>query len=335
MFNDKVDYTFNYWDENLRYMAQKGHDDNGRGDGLYRTSLAYIAYGNAKLKSSILSSFREFTMINKRHRKLVQGARAPFRHSEDDFSRDQYILAVSALYIKGDSDELVNITSKIPYRLSRRFRMTPTLWCWTKYLQGKNKKFNLVLYRTLELLSQLFIIPISKLGQLITGLNKHYSITELLSVDPNLPYWHYDNTKKEWIYKTEPSKTATLSHKLCNKHLMMKDTRWWYKLAYGLITPGYANSLGAYMAHIAAGKLLKRLLLTNIPKANILQRYLLDDKSLDIKTEILKDYHDCTGYIWNSNFLGTSIKYKLSKRETEYNNVPLDIIKAFTDAKEE
>lgn len=333
MFNSKVDYTYNYWDANLKYMAQKGHADKGRGDGLYRTSLAYIAYGDSILKDSILSSFREFTMINKRHRTLLQGARAPFRHSEDDFSRDQYILAISALYIRGDYEEVKNIASKIPYRLSRRFRMTPTLWFWTKYLQGKNKKLNLVLYRTFEFISQLVIIPISKVGQVITGLTNHYSISNLVSVDPNMPYWHYDKDNKKWIFKTEPSTTATLSHKLTNKHLMMKDTKWWYKLAYSLITPGYANSLGAYMAYIAAGKLLKLLMLSNISEYNVMQRILLGDKTLDVKSQILKDYCDVQGYIWNSNFLGTSIRYKLSKHDTEYNNVPLDIIKIISNAK--
>lgn len=333
MFNKNVDYTYNWFDNNLKYMAQQGHDDNGRGDGLYRTSLAYIAYGSKELRESILSSFREFTMINKRNRVLVQGARAPFRHSEDDFSRDQFILAMSALYLRHDISEYKNIASKIPYRLSRRFRMTPTLWFWVKYLEGNNKGFNRAMYITLECLSQLFIIPISKFGRLLTGLTKEYSISELLKVDPDLHYWHYDTSNKEWILKTEPSSTATNSHKLANKHLMNKDTKWWYKLFYNLITPGYANSLGAYMANIAGSKGLKRLLLKNVPKYNTLQRLLLDDKSLHVDTQ-LEDYSDCTGYIWNCNFLGTSIRYNLNKHQTQFNNVPLDILKHFIHAKE-
>lgn len=332
MFNKDVDYVYNWYDNNAKYMAQHGHYDNGKGDGLYRTSLAYIAYGDKVLKESILSSFREFTMINKSHRNCVQGARAPFRHREDDFSRDQYILAISALYLRGDHNEVLDITSKIPYRLSRRFRMTPTLWCWTKYLQGKNKTFNLVMYRTLELLSQLFIIPISKLGQCITGRTTYYSISELMSIDPNLPYWHYDNKNKEWIYKTVPSFTMTLAHKLGNKHLMKKSTKWWYKLGSNLITPGYANSLGAYMASIAAGRLLKSVLLTNIPKFNIVQRILLNDKRLNLD-DAIKDYKNVAGYIWNDDFLGFNISYELDERDVEFNNVPFDIVTYLSNAK--
>ncbi|MCK9417656.1 hypothetical protein M0Q97_13520 [Candidatus Dojkabacteria bacterium] len=331
MFNSNVTYTYNYWNVDLKYMAQHGHNDLGIGDGLYRTSLAYIAYGDSKLMEGIFSSFREFGMINKKAM-YVQGARAPFRYREDDFSRDQFILAVSALYIKGNTDKLNYIIDRIPYRLSRRFRMTPTLWFWSKGISGKNKRVNLFIYNLLETITQLPIIAISKLASRLIGLNVSYSIEELLSIDPSIPYWHFDTINKQWIWKTEPSSIMTLSHKFYNEHLMKLNTRWWYKLVNAFITPSYSIFLSSIMAYCGGSKLTRNLLLRNVSEYNTLIRLLLKDRNFDVNKS-LSMYTPCTGMIWADEFNGTSMKYRLTEKESEYNDISYDIVKQLANDK--
>lgn len=334
MFNYDTEDTYFYYDYDRRFIAMDGRADNGRGDGLYRTSLAYITYGDVQLKNDIMACFRSFDMINRRDRKYVQGARAPFRYSEDDFSRDQFILAISALYIRGDYKEVKWIADRIPYKLSRRFRMTPTLWYWVKALASNDcNGFNARMYRFLEYTSQCAIIPVSKLARKVIGLKYESDLNSLLTIAPEVPYWHYDHDAKEWIYKTEPSSRMTLSHKMCNMHLMKRDTSKWYKAISNLIVPGYSTSLGAYMANIMGSKRLKRKLLTNVPESNYMQRILLDD---NIDFEKFKLNHVAIeGWIWNENFLGTGMIYPLQPYQYSSNNMSFDIIEYLYYVKEE
>lgn len=326
MFNYTTTTTYYQYNNEHHYVSSGNSSDNGRGDALYRTSLAYIAYGDLKLKEDIMSCFRAFNMMNRRDNELVQGARAPFRYCEDDFSRDQYIMAMSALYIRGDYDEVKWIADRIPFRLSRRFKMTPTLYYWTKSLSNSNNyRFNKMMYNLLEYGSQLFIILADKIARRILHLRQSFELDELLEIEPDIEFWHFNTVDKKWELNTIPSMHVNNTHKLYNNHLRKRSKSKWYKLIYSAIQPAYSISLGSFMAHIQGGKALRKLLLCNVAKANTMHRLLLKDSKLDIVNH-MKAFIPTTQITWNQNFDGTSMFYSLTSEQYSYNNIEYDIL---------
>jgi hypothetical protein len=106
---------------------------------LHRTSLALIAYGDKDLLEGVKNSFRKFNMINyPKNKYWYQACRCNPRMWEDDVSRDQIIMALTALYIK-EKDSAKEIASHLPYKLSRRFNMVPSMYFWVKYISNEKK----------------------------------------------------------------------------------------------------------------------------------------------------------------------------------------------------
>jgi len=104
MFNPLIKYTHNFFDMNFKMMLQQNSSwnpdgDNGKGDALWRTGIAYIAYGEQIIKEGIVSCYRPFDMINKESKKLYQAMRCSGRHREDDVSRDQTIMSLASLKV--------------------------------------------------------------------------------------------------------------------------------------------------------------------------------------------------------------------------------------------
>lgn len=114
------------------------------GDGLWRTSLCYLAYQAPELKKSILDCFQ------KREDGSVSVKRYPKEKNSSTTSRDQLLMAVSALYINRDDAELLEILPKLKYRISDRYTMTPSLYIWIKlihnYLSNKRERYSVWLY---------------------------------------------------------------------------------------------------------------------------------------------------------------------------------------------
>ena len=94
-------------------MMESGYDDNGQGDALWRTSLAFICYPHsANLLLGIHRCFKDEVL---RHPQTLRR----------DTSRDQVVMAIVAFHLNGYRLPEVN------YRISDKFTMLDS-WLWYK-----------------------------------------------------------------------------------------------------------------------------------------------------------------------------------------------------------
>lgn len=322
MFNKHYTKSYFRWIKSTSLTGWMSQNGRGKGDALWRTSMAFMAYSESDcaqlIFNSIKSCFREFTMINKK-RKYAQCSRAPQRYREDDVSRDQLIMALAALRIGGmdypPAETFLNdLIPKLSFRISRRFIMTPTLWFWIKGLRNGN----FFTYSLCELITRPFVQFISRIVSYIIGL-KSYSLEYRITVDSNIPYWSKSTGK--WLWVTKPSDWISNGHKLYNEHLHKKERSWIYRRLYSMVEPGYSKTLSVFMAHISGNKHVKNLLWKTIPNQNKLHALLLDKPCDDYNFKPVKSF------VWNSNFNGTdSLFYLATKELFLYNYLPKDLI---------
>ena len=107
----------NYFVEKDKMMLSKDppwkiDGGDGKGDALWRTSLAYMTWKLPDMKEGILGCFRKFDMIGL-DKYWYQASRYTGRYKEDDVSRDQTLLAFSALKVNGDQEELNEILNHL------------------------------------------------------------------------------------------------------------------------------------------------------------------------------------------------------------------------------
>lgn len=328
MFNPNSD-TYRYVEQNM--MLEKNEDwnpdgDNGKGDALWRTSISYIAYKNKSLKEGILSCFRKFSMIN--HTKYwYQGARCFNRHCEDDVSRDQTILALSALKINGDAEELNEIANHLPYRLSRRFVMGPTMWFWIKAITGKGK-FYTYMFGLMELIEFLPSVLWDKLLRKIMGWDKEYSQEWYLGVDINMGFWSKQNGVWVWIDKGYD--WVNNGQRLHSFYQKKKEENKLYKILDAMEYPEYALHLTSWMVYCSEDtffkKILQKLGIWLAEKDNLLVRTLLGDK---VTQEELDNFKPCKGYRWSSRYNGTSYTNYLKGDDSIYNITDKDVVLSF------
>ena len=119
------------WDEEWKEFR-------GEFDALWRTGLAYITYNDADMKQAIINCFRKYTLMYDHETYWYQASRCSNRFSEDDVSRDQVLLALAALEYHKDP-EVSEIAKRLPYRLSRQFKMTISMKFWVNYLATRKK----------------------------------------------------------------------------------------------------------------------------------------------------------------------------------------------------
>lgn len=179
---------------------------------LIRTSRTAIAYDEPELIESVKKHFRKFTMINYPKKYWYQACRAIPREYEDDVSRDQVCMALIALYLK-DRESAKEIAEHLPFRLSRRFKMTLTYWLWVKYIHtGKYKLFENLFF--LEML----------LTYVITMIGVNFKIKGLIypGYALQLTVWQLfimpDTKIKKWTQKL----LLNLQNKLDDKNFLNK-----------------------------------------------------------------------------------------------------------------
>ena len=112
----------------------------GEGDCLWRTGLAYITWKEPLMKEGILECYRYVKSGPHFKKPFYQASRHTGRHDEDDVTRDQVIMSLAALHVNEDYKELAEIASKLPYKLSRKYKMTPGLWSWCRLFAGTKWK---------------------------------------------------------------------------------------------------------------------------------------------------------------------------------------------------
>lgn len=265
-------------------------------DALWRSGLAYIAYGDNDIKQGILNCFRPYIIGEHRDPKKTkyQASRASNRFGEDDVSRDQIILALTSLEFNGDIDEVKEITSKLSFRLSRRFLMTPTMWFWVKYLATRKQGWKNA-FAFMQTLEHSINIPITKLLRWFSGANKeialpHNQFTEL----------PYKDGKRIKLYKT---------------------------LGY----PEYGLHFAAWQYYVVPfegilGRINKGLMKWQMQDSNLLLRILLDgDKVSDREIE---DFKSTNTFMWQRRTdVVTAWIYELQEHAVESNDIEKDILK--------
>lgn len=160
---------------------------------LIRTALAALAYKDEDLIEGVRNCFRKFTQINKKGY-LYQACRCNPRLFEDDVSRDQVIMALSALFIL-DKPFAKEIASHLPYKLSRRFNQVPSMWFWVKWIADESK-WNKFLFKSIFFIELVPAILISYIG-------KWLNIQEIMypSFGVHLSAWQLYIMKDESILK--------------------------------------------------------------------------------------------------------------------------------------
>jgi hypothetical protein len=100
-------------------LLEDGYDDDGKGDALWRTSLAWIAYPEEKWPYVGIDNCRPGGTTFLRHP----------RTARKDTSRDQVNMCVIAYKINQDR------VIPVPFRISEKFTMFGA-WSWYKALKG-------------------------------------------------------------------------------------------------------------------------------------------------------------------------------------------------------
>lgn len=133
--------------------------DDGKGDALFGTSMAYMIYGSEFMKNGIMSCF-----------KPVDGGIEILRHpttERSDGSRDQLSAALIALKYHNHLTDIRWITSRLKWRLSDRFRQTIDLHFWIRGLTGD--VFYTGLFHLLIILQMVLIVPWNRLVRHVCG----------------------------------------------------------------------------------------------------------------------------------------------------------------------
>ena len=268
----------------------------GEFDTLWRSGLGYIAYGAEETKQGIINCFRPYIIGEQRDpsKTKYQASRASNRFGEDDVSRDQVILALASLEYNGDIEEVTEIASKLPFRLSRRFLMTPVMWFWVKYLATRDEKWKkrYAIIQTLELLYQ---VPLTKFLRWLAGATKP------------IPLPHDQHTKLPY----------------------RKGLR--YKLYQMIGYPEYGLHFAAWRHYVTPyegilGKLTRSLMRWQAQDHNLLFRILMRGKP--VTEEEISSFKSTNTFIWQRrDDVVTAWIYELKPEYVEFNDLERDILR--------
>ena len=271
----------------------------GEFDSLWRTALAYVAYEDADLKWAIVDCFRKFEMINFPGKYWYQASRASNRYGEDDVSRDQVILALAALKVNGDEAELKEIAAHLPFRLSRRFLMTLSMWFWVQHLATDSKLYKWA-YLMMNLVEHAFSVTMTK------------GLRQLAGATKPVPLPHDKNTK--WPFN--PNSWRAKAYKL---------------LGY----PEYGLHFAAWMLYSVddnslLARMNKGLMRWQMQDSNLLLRILLDGKP--VTEDEIRAFKPTNTFMWQRRTdFPLSWVYELKPEEYEYNNYEVDILHTLLD----
>lgn len=263
-------------------------------DALWRSGLGYIAYRDEETKQGLINCFRPYIIGEDRNpeKTMYQASRASNRFGEDDVSRDQIILALSALEHNGDIDEVKEITSRLGFRLSRRFLMTPTMWFWVKYLATRKKGWKNA-FAFMQTLEHAIQIPLTKFLRWLAGATKP------------IPLPHDQHTK-----------------------LPYKDG-FRLKLYKAIGYPEYGLHFAAWQQYVVPfggilGKLNKKLIRWQMEDSNLLLRLLVGE---EVSQTEIEEFKPTSTFMWQRrNDVATAWIYELKPEEYEFNNLEVDIL---------
>ncbi len=206
---------------NFQLFKEDNHEE---GDALWRAGIAYICLPTQRIRNGILRAFR-MTPKGK-----YQACRCNPRIREDDVSRDQIIMALTSLWFNNDFKQLDEIVSKLPYKLSKKFNMTPNLWLWLRGLTGN---------KWADYVNQFYMLIELSIGVL---LNKF--------IKSQLKQKEYSQARLDYIQEVngiERLRGSVLTNK-------------WKEFLWAIEFPGYATHLAAWMVYTSRDSKIKPLL---------------------------------------------------------------------------
>lgn len=283
---------FNYIDK-FGLMANEKFEwdpqDEGKPDALFRTSQAYVAYHKKELLDSLFSH-----CVIDDGKRLI---RHPL-HPLDDNSRDQTIMFMFALKFHRHKGDVKFFADNLKYKLSKRYKMTPTMWLWLKGLKGN--QFANFSYQLMELISLTPSLLISWLFRRLAGFKKGKEYPQ-----DNVPHLF-----------TDPKITGKLSYKLYN----------------ALEYPGYALHLGSMMIYSVKRIpvltwMLNKLFICDAEKSNYYIRLLNGDKSA-IKEYQESGYKSMWNVRWSGKLDGRSWEFVINNYEKRLNTLDVDLMDA-------
>ncbi len=292
-----MDKKYFYFDEDKEmflvnnFMEWK-KDDHGEYDSLWRAGISYIAYGTEKVKNGLLRAFR------KKKNGKYQAARCNDRLGEDDVSRDQIIIAMSALKVRGDEKELKEIARNLPYKLSSRFNMTPNLWVWLRGITG---------CKVCDYLNQVYMLF-------------ELSISVLLNRFIKSQIKPIEYTQDELEYRLK----NIGEHKIRAKMLNTKWKRFLWKIEF----PGYALHLSMWMIYTSRNtfikKWLQKILLYDADSRNLLCRLLCN---IEVSNEEIENYKPMEEWRWSQRMTDLTRTRIIPQDNIGLFNIDKDILK--------
>lgn len=296
---DKMMYEHS-WD----WARKEGSRNLGQGDALWRTSLAYITWQDPEMKEGILGCFRKFGGNYHFKKEMYQASRATGRYGEDDVSRDQVTMALAALHVNKDYVNLEEIASKLPYRLSRKFKMTPDMWAWVKlFTKTRHKKFYVNFCCFIQVIEKFLALNLNRVIAKILGFKR-------ITNDEYTSRHHYD-LKEKW--------------------------NGFQKTLYKSYYFGYAFHLACWQFYTlpkdynpVLKRILRKIMLNYCEEQNFLCRLLLGDKT--VTQEQVENYVSKEGFRWEAYLDGSWANYHNEKSQVwktkylKYNQMDRDCL---------
>jgi hypothetical protein len=269
------------------WAKKEGALNVGEGDCLWRTGLAYIAWKEPLMKEGILECYRYVPAGPHFRKPFYQASRHTGRHDEDDVTRDQVLMSLSALHVNGDYEELAEISSKLPYRLSRKYKQTPDMWAWKQtFTNTKFKRFYVNMSCFFGILEKSVAFGLNLIIAKINGYKR--------------------NSIKNNDY------TSRVHYNIKQKH------NWFQKQLAMAYYPGFAFHLACWQFYTLPKdyntilkRILRKLMFKYCEKENYLCRILLGDKT--VTWEEVENYEAREGFRWQAYLDGSWPNYNGEK----------------------
>ena len=266
--NKNVNYTQHFVDEYGMMIGQQiswFHDGTfSIGDSIESTCDSYVAYDDKSFIDAIKKCFVYKTESGKTY---IQAYRHPSYINKKDYyndmSRDHIIYALCAFKYAGDTEFLKELSSKLRWKISEKFHMTPDLWLFLKGIAG-----NWFAMTGFYLLSSL-IIPLYNLYNKIIDFTFNYG--------PDEP--------QDTFIKTEREQRSNLEN-------FIVDAKY----------PTYAfkqHNMMIYVANKSIGRFILRFICRPLVDKGNLLLCLFSGKK--VKKEDIYNYKAMVGYRWSTS----------------------------------
>lgn len=173
-------------------MGQKGGDD------LWRTALGYIAWGDPRIKDTLLKHFvwdRYEEKIIKIYRSIDKDGEYGPRiqgYEWENTSRDPVVMTLAALKFRGDDEDCRKIARGLQWRISPRYSWTLDGWSWVKHLAGRWWFYQPWFMLLVNMLHGLQVIP-NKFNFYHRSLRYYWEFVQHLQV------WQHATSRQGWL----------------------------------------------------------------------------------------------------------------------------------------